>query len=520
MAAARGVGRASLGTEGGEDALLGSVEAAAAAAGVCLQAAGAQWKAAVAAADVTSAVQRAARAAWADERSQAAAAAAVSAGGGSLLQLSAWRHAHPLERAQRPPAHACVDWLHPVSAAVALLETRVLSSAANHLSLWLSDRSDGGCGDQLTIEVSTTGRHAEDDHVSSSHGGGASLAKLLATCQQWRQRLWVATQTDASTAVPVDAVWVYWLHLRKAARLLHEAAPSNALSGHDVAVLTHASEGMDRSLGIPVGADPPSPLLWAHGGHPPMPATAVAQRIESAVRALCTAARVSHASVVGSAAAAAAAMEAEAAAAEAARAGEAEGMIDADGSAIYRRTEKPTDALDADPALLGLVADAATRQSLLEGLCLFQCAQLMHTREHSESTSSSPVQTAEALVQAGSQMLQMLTDQCNMRLADARWTIRDSDSSNPMAEATVTAVVMADPMRPGAAGAAPRVPRSALAAPRARTMALALTPLTELHCLSVELPVLAVTAQWAYAACDALLLDVLPSLAHGMYASD
>jgi hypothetical protein len=132
------------------------------------------------------------------------------------------------------------------------------------------------------------------------------------------------------------------------------------------------------------------------------------------------------------------------------------------------------------------------------------------------------VQTAEALVQAGAQMLRMLTDRCDMRLADARWTLPDSDTSNASsstAEATVTAVVTADPMRPGAAGAAVRVPRSALAAPRARAMALALTPLTELHCLSVELPVLAVAAQWAHSACDALLLDELPALAHGTYAS-
>jgi hypothetical protein len=125
-----------------------------------------QWTEAAAAADVTSAVQRAARAAWDAARSEETAAAAVGAGGGTLLQLSSWRHSHPLERARRPPAHALVDWLHPVCAAVALLETRVLACSTLDLATWLTAPSS----------------HDSDAETTTA----MSVVQRLAACQEWR----------------------------------------------------------------------------------------------------------------------------------------------------------------------------------------------------------------------------------------------------------------------------------------------------------------------------------------------
>ncbi|KAK3271509.1 hypothetical protein CYMTET_20148, partial [Cymbomonas tetramitiformis] len=203
--------------------------------GVWFGSAAEEWHEVVGASGVLTALRAALYSANQQNAVYADSAAAVAAGTESAVQLSIWRREHSLERARKPPAHPCVDPLHPLFVAVAAFEAQMLDACAPRA--WVPSDVEHALGTEGCV--------------------GVTMRQL----QEGREELWAAAQSPA--ALPsLDALLVAWLHLRKAAAAaLALAMPSAGQSGGGLTsgegvqhTLDLACRAMDKAFNIPAGA--------------------------------------------------------------------------------------------------------------------------------------------------------------------------------------------------------------------------------------------------------------------------
>ncbi|KAK3274512.1 hypothetical protein CYMTET_17303, partial [Cymbomonas tetramitiformis] len=421
--------------------------------GVWFGSAAEEWHEVVGASGVLTALRAALYSANQQNAVYADSAAAVAAGTESAVQLSIWRREHSLERARKPPAHPCVDPLHPLFVAVAAFEAQMLDACAPRA--WVPSDVEHALGTEGCV--------------------GVTMRQL----QEGREELWAAAQSPA--ALPsLDALLVAWLHLRKAAAAaLALAMPSAGQSGGGLTsgegvqhTLDLACRAMDKAFNIPAGGLPDL-VLWQHAGHPAIGGTPCMQAVERDVRVLCDILQVGAAqgcargrsSIPSSLLAAWAKLEVSE--------GE-EDMVALEGQRLEA---------------VGLLADKAVRSALLQGLCLVRVQQRQQggrdgtvavpRRSNTKSSAAAFEQEAaeeEARVKEGAQIQALVVAKLTTCIAGMQ---REG-----------AGVERAASGGPGEFSAAQ------LQFANAREMRRAVLPLCDLSSLAVQVPVLEATTRW------------------------
>ncbi len=101
----------------------------------------------------------------------------------------------------------------------------------------------------------------------------------MAAIQEWQAALWHATHGSLSAAGPSECgalrpeLLVFtWQQLCKAVQRLLPLMPPQEAQARQMQDFDAQAVQLGRTLGLG-SAPPPRPLLWAHAGHPELPAT-------------------------------------------------------------------------------------------------------------------------------------------------------------------------------------------------------------------------------------------------------
>lgn len=201
---------------------------------------------------------------------QAAAARCVS----TFLHLALARAAAPDERMRRAPAHALLDVLPHVFAAVAALEAAITSACSSWMRDALATEAPGGLG-------------------SVTHAS-ACLLKELDSLAEWRSRcVTILNDSECAAPLPVETLILAWLRMQKQLSRITTLLESAHVGDAAVAAASVAASAMDACCGI-TELRAPKPLLWRFAGHPSLPADRHMHELESELRLLAESPSLAH----------------------------------------------------------------------------------------------------------------------------------------------------------------------------------------------------------------------------------
>ena len=201
---------------------------------------------------------------------QAAAARGVS----TFLHLALARAAAPDERMRRAPAHALLDVLPHVFAAVAALEAAVT----------------GACGSWMRDALAT---EAPSGLGSVTHAS-ACLLKELDGLAEWRSRcVTILNDSECAAPLPVETLILAWLRMQKQLSRVTALLESAHVGDAAVAAASVAASAMDACCGI-TELRAPKPLLWRFAGHPSLPTDRHMHDLESELRLLAESPSLAH----------------------------------------------------------------------------------------------------------------------------------------------------------------------------------------------------------------------------------
>jgi hypothetical protein len=204
----------------------------------------------------------------------AAAHTSAAEGGCTHLALALARAASPAERIRRAPAHASLDALPPVLAAVEAVEQATVEASVSVLASAVAT----ACSADLARAASTV----------------AGTVQQLQSLSQLRDRSLALLRSPAgATDFPAESLLLAWLRLRKPLSHLCSALLAADAAAPAAAVAAVAAAAMDHCWGIDA-LGVPKPVLWRFAGHPSLPSSPTTLSLESDLRSLCESAALAH----------------------------------------------------------------------------------------------------------------------------------------------------------------------------------------------------------------------------------